>query len=115
MDLSCLKQIRVDPEKQLAYAQSGLLWSEFDAETAKHSLVTVGGTVSHTGIGALIVGGGYGWFSGQYGLSIDNLVEATVIVSDGRIVKASETENPDLFWAIRGQYLAIESKSRWRE
>jgi FAD/FMN-containing dehydrogenase len=99
-----LKNIRIDVDNRLAYAQGGVLWSEFDAATAQHGLVSVGGTVSHTGIGGLILGGGYGWLCGQYGLAIDNLVGATVIVSDGRIVKVSKTENADLFWGIRGSH-----------
>jgi len=89
-------------EKHLAYAQGGALVSDFDFAAAKRGFVGVSGTVNHTGIGGLITGGGYGYLAGQYGLVIDNLVEATVVVADGRIVKASETENPDLFWGIRG-------------
>jgi FAD/FMN-containing dehydrogenase len=114
VDLSHLKDIKLDAEMRLAYAQGGVLWSEFDAATAKYGLVSVGGTISHTGIGGLIVGGGYGWLAGQYGLAIDNLVQVTVVVSDGRIVKASETENPDLFWAIRGWYLTTAANKRRR-
>jgi FAD/FMN-containing dehydrogenase len=102
VDLSRLRAVEVNPEKRLAFAQGGALWSDFDEATVAHGLVSVGGTVSHTGIGGLIVGGGYGYLTGQYGLSIDCLVGATVVVADGRIVKANETENPDLFWAIRG-------------
>lgn len=102
VDLSLLRAVEVNPEKRLAFAQGGALWSDFDEATVAHGLVSVGGTVSHTGIGGLIVGGGYGYLTGQYGLSIDCLVGATVVVADGRIVKANKTENPDLFWAIRG-------------
>ena len=78
------------------------MWADFNAATMTHGLASPGGIVSHTGIGGLIVGGGMGFLTGQYGLSIDNLQEATVVVADGRILKASEIENPDLFWAIRG-------------
>jgi FAD/FMN-containing dehydrogenase len=102
VDLSCLRDIKVDTDKKLAYAQGGATWADFNAATTAHGLVSPGGVVSHTGIGGLIVGGGMGYLTGQYGLCIDNLVEATVVVADGRIVKASEIENPDLFWGIRG-------------
>jgi FAD/FMN-containing dehydrogenase len=105
VDLSNLQNIRIDVERRVAYAQGGVLWKEFDKATTERGFVSVGGTVSHTGIGGLIVGGGFGYLTGQYGLSIDNLVEATVVVADGRIVKASNTENPDLFWGIRGDNL----------
>lgn len=115
MDLSRLRAVRVDPEKRLAFAQGGALWSDFDEATIAHGLVSVGGTVSHTGIGGLIVGGGYGYLTGQYGLSIDCLVGATVVVADGRIVKVNETENPDLFWAIRGScMITLTDILRWR-
>jgi len=114
-----MREVKVDADKRLAYAQGGALWSDFDTATTDKGLVSVGGTVSHTGIGGkqaqipslitgLILGGGYGWLTGQYGLSIDNLVEATVIVADGRIVKANAKENSDLFWGIKG--LALKTR-----
>ncbi|KAJ3478170.1 hypothetical protein NLI96_g9951 [Meripilus lineatus] len=90
----------VDAEKKLAYVGGGAVWKTVDLAAIKHGLATVGGTVNHTGVGGLIVGGGYGWLSSQYGLAIDNL--ATVVVADGRILTASDTENSDLFWGIRG-------------
>ena len=107
VDLSRLNAVRVDTEKQLAYAQGGALWSDFDRATAEKGFVGVGGTVAHTGLGGLITGGGYGFLTGKYGLVIDNLVEATVVVADGTIVKASESENADLFWGIRGTYPSL--------
>jgi FAD/FMN-containing dehydrogenase len=97
-----MREVKVDPEKRLAYAQGGALWEDFDKATTAHGLVSVGGTVSHTGLGGLITGGGFGFLTGQYGLAIDNLEEVTVVVADGRIVKANETDNSDLFWGIRG-------------
>ena len=71
-------------------------------ETAKYGLLGVSGVVDHTGLGGFITGGGYGYFVGKYGLAIDNLVEVTMVTADGRILKANETENPDLFWGVRG-------------
>ena len=97
-----MRDVRVDPEKRLVYAQGGALWEDVDKATTAHGLVSVGGTVNHTGLGGLITVGGFGYLTGQYGLVIDNLQEVTMVVADGRIVKASENENPDLFWGIRG-------------
>jgi hypothetical protein len=102
VDLSRLRNVRVDPVKRLAYAQGGALWADFNSATMAYGLASPGGVVSHTGIGGLIVGGGMGYLTGQYGLSIDNLEAATVVIADGRIINASNTEHPDLFWAIRG-------------
>ena len=102
IDLSRLRGVTIDAEKHLAYCQGGALWSDLDTAAAEKGFAAVAGTVNHTGIGGLTLGGGYGYLTGQYGLVIDNLVEATVVVADGRIVKASEKENPDLFWGIRG-------------
>ena len=92
----------IDADTHLAFAQGGALWSDFNKATVERGFVGVSGTADHTGIGGLITGGGYGFLTGQYGLTIDNLVEVTMVVADGRIVKASETENSDLFWAVRG-------------
>jgi FAD/FMN-containing dehydrogenase len=78
------------------------LWSDFDTATSAYGLSSPGGTISHTGVGGLVLGGGQGYLTGQYGLSIDNLQEVTIVTANGDILKASDTENPDLFWAIRG-------------
>ena len=102
VDLGLLSTVKVDADKRLAYAQGGALWSDFDKATTSAGFASVGGTVDHTGLGGLITGGGYGFLTGQYGLAIDNLVEVTMVLADGRIVKASEIENPDLFWGVRG-------------
>ncbi|KAF9559964.1 FAD-binding domain-containing protein [Agrocybe pediades] len=101
IDLSrYLNTATVDPVKKLAYIGGGALWETVDKAAIKHGLATVGGTVNHTGVGGLILGGGYGWLSGQYGLSIDNLV--TIVTADGSVLTANETENSDLFFAVRG-------------
>src|SRR5438128_1535772 len=102
IDLSLMKGIRVDPDVRTVSAQGGVLWRELDHETQAFGLATTGGTVSNTGIGGLTLGGGLGWLMGKHGLSIDNLVSADVVTADGQFRKASATENPDLFWALRG-------------
>jgi FAD/FMN-containing dehydrogenase len=102
IDMSLMKGIRVDPGSRTARAQGGVLWREFDHETQAFGLATTGGTVSDTGIGGLTLGGGLGWLMGQHGLSIDNLISADVVTADGQFRTASLTENPDLFWALRG-------------
>jgi len=97
-----MRHVRVDVENKLLYVQGGCQWGDVDAAAWEHGLATVGGTVADTGVGGLTLGGGYGALSGQRGLVIDNLVAATVVLADGRIVRASEEENADLFWAVRG-------------
>ncbi|KAK5193608.1 hypothetical protein LTR92_006979 [Exophiala xenobiotica] len=87
---------------RLFKVQGGATWGDVDQAGVRYGLATVGGTVADTGVGGLVLGGGYGWLSGQYGLSIDCLVEATVVLASGEVVKASGTENADLFWALRG-------------
>jgi len=94
--------VRIDEEKKLAYVQGGALWGSVDEASMKYGLVALGGVVSHTGVGGLTTGGGYGWLTGQHGLVVDNLVSATVVTANGDVLTASDTENTDLFWAIRG-------------
>ncbi|KAF8528926.1 FAD-binding domain-containing protein [Hysterangium stoloniferum] len=93
---------RVDPDNKLVYVGGGTLWKTVDNATIAHGLATVGGTVNHTGVGGLTLGGGYGWLSAEHGLVVDNLTQATVVIADGSVVTASPTSHPDLFWAIRG-------------
>src|ERR687888_2402178 len=102
IDLAGLKSIDVDPEAKIARSGGGVLWGEFDAATQAHGLHTPGGRVTTTGIGGFTTGGGYGWTSSKHGLACDNLISAEVVLADGSIVTASESENEDLFWGIRG-------------
>ena len=102
IDLSPMKGIRVDPAARIARAQAGAKWIDFDHETQAFGLATTGGTASDTGIAGLTLGGGLGWLSSKYGLTIDNLISADVVLADGRFLTASARENQDLFWALRG-------------
>ena len=102
IDLSAMKAIRVDLRKRTARAQAGVKWIEFDHETQAFGLATTGGTDGDTGIAGLTLGGGLGWLSSKYGLTVDNLVSADVVTADGRLLTASATENQDLFWGLRG-------------
>ena len=102
IDLSSMKAISVDAGRRIARAEGGVLWRELDSQTQVHGLATTGGTVSNTGIAGLTLGGGLGWLMGKHGLTIDNLLSADVVTADGQVRRASVSENPDLFWAIRG-------------
>ncbi|TVY92199.1 FAD-linked oxidoreductase [Lachnellula willkommii] len=102
IDLSKMRRVTVDAEKKTVTAQGGALWADVDSELGKYGLAAVGGTVNHTGIGGLTLGGGYGFLTGQYGLVVDNLLEVEFVLADGRIVTASASQNADLFWAARG-------------
>ena len=102
IDLSPMKGIRVDPVARTARAESGVLWGELDRETQLHGLATVGGIVTHTGIAGLTLGGGLGWLMRKHGATVDNLVSVDLVTADGEILTASEDENPDLFWGVRG-------------
>jgi FAD/FMN-containing dehydrogenase len=102
IDLGPMKGIRVDPEVRTARAQAGVLWGELDRETQSFGLATTGGIVTHTGVAGLTLGGGIGWLQRKHGMTIDRLLSVDLITADGEFVKASETENPDLFWGVRG-------------
>ena len=102
IDLAPMRGIRVDPEARTARAQAGVLWGELDRETQQFGLATTGGIVTHTGVAGLTLGGGIGWLHRKHGLTIDRLVSVDLVTADGQFVKASETENPDLFWGVRG-------------
>ncbi|THH09751.1 hypothetical protein EW146_g8591 [Bondarzewia mesenterica] len=102
IDMSKLNKVTVLEEKGTIVAQAGATWGDVYAEAAKYNVDVVGGDVCTVGIGGFLTGGGHSNRSGQHGLGIDNIVEATVTLADGRIVKASPTQEPDLFWAIQG-------------
>lgn len=102
IDLSSMKDIWVDPIKRIAQVQAGATLGEFVRQTQTYGLATTTGTVSGTGVGGLTLGGGIGWLMGKYGMTIDNLLSADLITASGRILTASATENPDLFWGLRG-------------
>jgi FAD/FMN-containing dehydrogenase len=102
VDLSPMNDVRVDPERARAFVQGGATWAVVDRATQEFGLAAPGGLISDTGVGGLTLSGGIGWLRSRYGLAIDNLVSAEVVTADGRTVRASATENVDLFWALRG-------------
>lgn len=102
LDLSPLKRIDVDPDRRIARAQAGVKWGEFDAATQAHGLATTGGRVTTTGIAGLTLGAGSGWLERMFGFTSHNLDAAEMVTADGRVVRASEDENPDLLWGLRG-------------
>ena len=102
LDLSAMAAVRVDPRNRRALAQGGATWRRFDHETQVHGLATTGGLVSSTGIGGFTLGGGIGHLVRKYGLTCDNLLSAEMVTAEGELVRASEDQNADLFWALRG-------------
>lgn len=102
IDLSRMRTVRVDPVNKRAYVDPGALLSDVDHETQAFGLATPLGINSTTGVAGLTLGGGFGWTSRKFGMTVDNLISADVVTADGRLVKASAKENADLFWAIRG-------------
>jgi FAD/FMN-containing dehydrogenase len=102
LDMSLMKSVRVDRAKKTARADAGLLLGEFDHETQAFGLATTLGVAPDTGISGLTLGGGYGWLEGKHGLACDNLLSVDIVTADGNMTTASESENADLFWAVRG-------------
>ena len=102
IDLSGMQEVVVDPGAKSARCGGGTLWGQFDKATEPHGLATPGGRMTTTGVGGFTTGGGYGWTSSKYGLASDNLISAEVVTADGRLLTASEDENEDLFWGLRG-------------
>jgi FAD/FMN-containing dehydrogenase len=102
IDLSPMKSVRVEPKGMTVRVEPGATLGDMDRDTQAFGLATPVGINSTTGIAGLTLGGGFGWLSRRFGLSIDNLISADVVTAAGNLVKASESENPDLFWGIRG-------------
>jgi FAD/FMN-containing dehydrogenase len=102
IDLGPMKGIRVDPETRTARAQAGVLLGELDRETQAFGLAVPAGIVTHTGLSGLTLGGGIGWLQRKHGLTIDQLLAVDVVTAEGELVTASEAQNPELFWGVRG-------------
>lgn len=102
IDLSPMKGIHVDPAARTARVAGGCVWGDVDHATHAFGMATPSGFISSTGVAGLTLGGGIGYLTRRYGLTIDNLLSADLVLADGRFVRASEEENPDLFWAVRG-------------
>ncbi len=102
IDLSQMKGIRVDPESQTVRVEPGCRWADVDHATHAFGLATVSGIIANTGVPGLTLGGGHGYLTRKYGLTVDNLVSADVVLASGELVQATEENNPELFWALRG-------------
>ena len=102
IDLSAMTSVQVDPRRRIAVAQGGATWADFDHETQAFGLAVTGGLISNTGIAGFTLGGGIGWLMRKHGLTCDNLIGADVVTADGQLVHASEEENRDLLWGLRG-------------
>jgi hypothetical protein len=102
LDLSLMRDVEVDPDARTARVQPGATWADFDAATQAHGLASTGGLISHTGVAGLTLGGGIGWLMRTHGLAADNLIAAEIVTADGRSVRASSSEEPELLWGLRG-------------
>jgi FAD/FMN-containing dehydrogenase len=100
--LGAMSGVAVDPQLRRARVGGGATWADVDAAAQKHGLAVTGGLVSTTGVGGLTLGGGLGWLANRHGYTVDNLESAEVVLADGRIIRASESDHADLFWALRG-------------
>ena len=102
IDLGAMKHIRVDPQQRTVRAQAGVLLGELDRATQAFALAVPVGSVTHTGLAGLTLGGGIGWLMRKHGLTVDQLLSVQMVTADGKTLTASHTENPDLFWGVRG-------------
>jgi FAD/FMN-containing dehydrogenase len=102
IDLAPMKGIHVDPKARTVRAQGGVTWAELNRETQLHGLAVTGGVVSTTGVAGLTLGGGLGWLMGKHGLALDNLRGVELVTAEGKLLRTSKDEEPDLFWAVRG-------------
>jgi FAD/FMN-containing dehydrogenase len=102
VDLSGLNSIRIDPVRRTARVQPGVTWLEYGRAAQAYGLATSSGDIGTVGVGGLTVGGGIGWMARKYGLTIDHLLSVDIVTADGRLLRASADEHPDLFWAVRG-------------
>ncbi len=102
IDLSQMRSVLVDPVRRTARVQGGALWKDVNRETQAYGLAVTGGAIGTTGVGGLTLGGGLGWLMAKHGMTLDNLISVDLVLADGSLVRASDDENPDLFWAVRG-------------
>ncbi|MGR3292022.1 MAG: FAD-binding oxidoreductase [Paracoccaceae bacterium] len=102
IDLTLMRGVEIDATRRVALVQGGALWRDLDEASQAHGLATPGGVISDTGVAGLTLSGGIGWLRAQHGLSIDNLIAADVVTADGSLIHASDDENADLLWALKG-------------
>lgn len=102
IDLSLMRNVSVNPDAKTAFVDGGAIWADVDSATQEYGLATPGGLISDTGVAGLTLSGGIGWLRSRYGLCIDNILSMEVVTADGHLLTASESENQDLFWALRG-------------